>query len=257
MLGATALLCTAASPPPYQILRLGSGLRFAIAGSATRGAPSPAIFWFRGAADLAVLAAPPIPPGYLVVSLDLPCYGEARLPGEPEGLDGWVQRITLEKPFLDMFLQSCVAVLNSLAGEGVIDPRRIAVGGVSRGGFMALHFAAVEARIRRAAAIAPLTDLAVLAEFSSLKDSSRLSDLRLLNKASELAKKSVWMCIGSDDNRVGTRPVLDLASAIVNAGAGTTDFQLRVTPQPGHVAYDGALTDAGLWLVAAAKNSKR
>src|SRR5262245_51250778 len=104
--------------------------------------------------------------GFLCVALDLPCHGENVLAGEPAGLEGWAARLRKNEDFVADFTKQASAVLDQLVADGFADRDKIAVCGTSRGGFMALHFAGAEPRVRCVAAFAPVTDLAALREFS-------------------------------------------------------------------------------------------
>src|SRR5207237_9901005 len=106
--------------------------------------------------------------GYLCVSLDVPCHGEDQKAKE-NGLAGWRVRLEKGDTLIPGFVAKASAVLDHLIKEGYTDPRRVAACGTSRGGFIALHFAAAEPRVRCVAAFAPVTNLLALREFAGME----------------------------------------------------------------------------------------
>ena len=87
--------------------------------------------------------------GYLCVSVDFPCQGRDERPGEPKNLNCWRHRIELSQETFNADLNARTSrVLDHLIEQGYTDPGRIVVGGSSAGGFLALHYAAHDPRIR-------------------------------------------------------------------------------------------------------------
>jgi dienelactone hydrolase len=213
-----------------------------------RAGPSqPLLFIFQGSLDTAlteplytevgqILAAD----GVLSVVLDAPAHGADAVPGEPTELNGWAQRLAAGKPLLAPFLSQASAVIDDFIARGWADPQRIAACGTSRGGFLAFHFAAHDRRIRAAAGIAPVTDLAALREFSSLNPPPDASGLALAKLAPELAGRPIWLCIGNDDSRVDTERAIGFARAVVAANRALAHppspipVDLLVQSTPGH-----------------------
>ncbi|GIT31209.1 MAG: hypothetical protein Ct9H300mP1_32550 [Planctomycetaceae bacterium] len=81
--------------------------------------------------------------GWLYVTLDPPCHGRDAKKGEPAALSGWAHRVKNGEDLVGPFTKRCRDVLDWLIARKYTDPDRIAAGGTSRGGFCALHFAAV------------------------------------------------------------------------------------------------------------------
>ena len=154
-----------------------AGLRFAIIGEKPP-APAPVLFIFaldcRTTLSLdayALVGAILREKGVLLDSLDLPCHGEDIREGEPEQLKGWRARADKGIDFVAEFTPKASSVLDHLVKEGYADPARVAACGTSRGGFMALRFAA--------AGFSPVTDLTALSEFSGIADRKLVDSLRL------------------------------------------------------------------------------
>jgi len=194
------------------------------------------------------------PHGWITVAIDPPCHGGDRREGEPAGLDGWAARLRSGEDLMGPFTDRARRVLDFLIQEKYTDPKRIAVNGTSRGGFCALHFAAVEPRVAAVSCVSPVTDPAILREFSGL-DESTIRPTRILSIASRLTGPAILITIGNDDARVGTPACIAAAQSIIDShrakqSADNPDanrpsdalirLELIVAPSPGHRAIDGA-----------------
>lgn len=227
--GARALFGSAVSAPEVpagrttELHTLSDGKRCLLIGLRA-GQRQPLLFIFQGSIDTAlteplytevgqILA----PDGVLSVVLEAPAHGADAVLGEPTELNGWAQRVAAGKPLLASFLSQASSVIDDFIARGWADPQRIAACGTSRGGFLAFHFAAHDRRVRAAAGIAPVTDLAALREFSSLNPPPDASGLALAKLAPQLAGRPIWLCIGNDDSRVDTEQAIAFARAVVAA----------------------------------------
>jgi dienelactone hydrolase len=251
--------------PNVTVHKTSTGVRFALLGA--RGeVPAPTLFVFAvGAPDTLrnnefnkvgrLLARQ----GYLCVSLDVPCHGEDQKPKEPGGLDGWRARLEKGDALVSDFVKNSSAVLDHLIKEGYTDARRVAACGTSRGGFIALHFAAAEPRVRCVAAFAPVTNLLVLREFAGLEKHKATRALDLTNSADKLAGRHVWVCIGNRDDRVSTDDVIAFTRKVARA-ATTSDrpapVELHVMPTVGHRIHATAHEEAAAWVLACMKDAK-
>jgi dipeptidyl aminopeptidase/acylaminoacyl peptidase len=99
------------------------------------------------------------------VSLDLPSHGENRQPGEPEGIEGWRWRVDKQQDIVQENNVRVKDILNDLIARGLTDGTRVAVSGISRGGFMAAHYALHDTRVRAVGLMSPVTNLTLLTEF--------------------------------------------------------------------------------------------
>ena len=134
--------------------------------------------------------------GYICVSINLPCHGDQLVEGEPEGLSGWSYRTGQDSDFVSEFNLRMSKVLDHLIGKGIADPKKIAACGTSRGGFLALHFAIHDPRVKCVACFAPVTDLSILREFNKSRECRLVKKLNLIDRAKDLAGKKVWIVIG-------------------------------------------------------------
>lgn len=261
LLFALAIAATAVrgAEPNIQTLEAPSGVRFGVLGEKP-AAPAPTLLVFAGGftdtlanpefAEVGNLVARQ---GFLCVSVDVPCHGEDVLSGEPSGLDGWRYRLERGDDLVTAFAAKVSAALDYLIAEGYTDPERISACGTSRGGFIALHLAAAEPRVKQVIAFAPVTDLPVVREFNALKDHELTNSLKLARHADRLADRGIWLCIGNNDERVDTDEAIAFTRAVVKAAAAagrTADVELHVMTSPGHTIHKTAHPEAAAWLLA-------
>lgn len=109
---------------------------------------------------------------------------------------------------------------------------RVALIGVSRGGYLALRLAGTPG-VTEVVALSPVTDLMRLTEFRGVKLSP---EYRLAP-----AHGRVFIAIGNEDERVGTDAAMAYAVHLVGG-----DFTLHVLPTKGHVVV--GQVEALAWL---------
>jgi len=280
-LAATALVValpmntpTVTAESKLQIVHTLSGIRFGLWG--TKGSsPAPTVFVLSSNLEDTlqkdefnpvgrILASK----GYLNVSLDLPCHGrDARAGEQPDSLGCWRRRLENGDTLVPRFVSNLSAVLDYLVQEGYTDPHQVAVWGASRGGFIALHFAAADSRIKCVAVYAPVTDLMRLSEFSGIEDNPAVArqvrGLALVNSAAKLAGQLILIYIGNYDERVSTDAAIRLSRAVVESSVAQNkpaDLELRVPPSFGfgvrafnnghQIAGTGAQEEAAAWVAA-------
>lgn len=199
--------------------------------------------------------------GYLCVSIDIPCHGEQARSKEPGGLEGWRRRCEQNEDFVAENNERLSKVLDHLIGVGYTDATRIAICGTSRGGFLALHFAAHDARVKCVAAYAPVIDLTALSEFRGAETNKTVTALALTRQAHKLAQRASWIIIGDRDDRVGTDHSIALArritaEALAKKLAGHVELHVVTEPQ-GHTTPAGAAEKSAQWMLGqfAAKRS--
>jgi dienelactone hydrolase len=239
-----------------KILHTPSAIRFGLLGE-KGAAPAPTLFVFaqsvEGTLESEVYNKAGLilsGKGYLCVSLDLPCHGEDRKASEPEGLSGWRARMEKGDNLVTGFTAKASAVLDFLIQQGCADPQKVAACGTSRGGFIALHFAAADSRVRCVAAFAPVTDLLTLREFAGMEDHATTKASSVINHAEKLAGRAVWVCIGNNDERVGTDNAIALARKVTAASLAQNkpaNVELHVMPTIGHQIHATAHDEAAAW----------
>jgi dienelactone hydrolase len=190
--------------------------------------------------------------GYACVAIDLPSHGRDQRAGEPPGLDGWRWRLDRGEDVVAANNRRLSAVLDHLIEEGRADPARVAACGTSRGGFLALHFSAVDPRVRAVAAYAPVTDLASLREFRGAEEDPLVGSLALVRRKEDLARRAIWIIIGDRDERVDTDKAVTLARQITSSALAQeldARVDLHVPSEPrGHTTPRGAVEASIEWI---------
>lgn len=190
--------------------------------------------------------------GYLCISLDLPGHGTDQREGEPGSLGTWRTRSDAGEDFIAPFTARVRAVLDHLIATGATDPARIAACGTSRGGFMALHVAAADSRIKAVAAFAPVTNLMALREFGGARNTEHVAALSLLANTEKFVGRSVWMVISDRDDRVSTDDSIAFARRTTVVSLEKTqaaDVTFLVLPEPkGHTTPQGSPELAAAWI---------
>lgn len=220
--------------------------------------PMPTVFFLGGAIEDSLTkphyleAVETLGQGVWCVTIDLPCHGRERRSQEPPSLEGWRFRLDRDEDVVAEFVGVATTVLNHLVAQKYTDPKRVAVFGTSRGGFMALQFAAADQRISQVAGFSPVTDLRELSEFAG-QANDRLTRARSASHLAEkLLDRGIWLTVGSTDHRIGTRAVIDFAESVIaaaEAGGRKPGVELHVEPTEGHAVPKGAYRDAACWLL--------
>ncbi len=235
------------------------GVEFGLWGGNGETEPAPTLFILSGTIDEALGddyfkqcgTALATQNGWLCVSLDLPGHGKLKTSANETGLASWASAVRRKEDFVAASNARMQDVLAYLIQNNYTDTSRIFVAGTSRGGYLALQFAAFEKRVKAVAAFAPVTDLLALKEFNGIT-SGDLPGFILLDKHLQaLARKSVWIAIGDRDTRVNTGEVIrfagSLSKTILQYNAPGS-IELNILPEPrGHTTPAGAVGRAIAW----------
>lgn len=264
LLGLSAVFAMADSPsvePALRIAETPSGVRYGLWGRET-ATPAPLLIilsatieeslsedYFRQCGTALARDA-----GYVCLSIDLPGHGAQQRADERRGLEGWRDRVDRGEDFVAANNARLLAVVDHLVATGVADAKRIAACGTSRGGFMAMQYAAADARVRCVAAFAPVTDLIALREFAGAEADPLVANLALRGRAADLAARPLWVIIGDRDARVDTDAAIVFVRAVTAAAlaAGADPHaEIHVLPEPkGHTTPAGAPAAAAAWIAA-------
>jgi hypothetical protein len=171
--------------------------------------PLPSVFYFALSAKDTLCTAPfNQPSNYLiqqsirVFSVDLPFHGEGW--DHMQALQHWAKTIEKEESTLWHFILTLQESISSLFRENILLEHKTGVMGLSRGGFIASHVAALFSEIPIVLAYAPLTQLPHAKDFQHLLPSPLIDKLDLSHLTPVLAKKKVRVHIGNRDIRVST-----------------------------------------------------
>jgi len=252
----------AAAPPPLRIVQTKGGAHFGIcAEKPAKPAPTLIVIagpitamaadksrWFMATGDALSKQ------GWIFVMLDPAGEGYALKPGEPSSLPGWAIHAKKGENFIQPYVAGCREVLDHLVAEGFTDPQRVAIEGVSRGGFCALHFAAAEPRIKAVVGISPVTNPLVLKEFANVTP-TQAAAISLDRVMESLTGRAVWIGIGNSDDRVSTDECIGFTRRLVTAThrlqptLNLIPVHLHVGMSAGHRAPDDAYTAAADFLL--------
>lgn len=248
-----------ATDQSLSILRTPGGMRFGLLGNKP-SQPAPTLFVFATHLEQTLTDERYVQVGhllqdsrFLIVSVDVPCHGEDRRTDEPEGIAGWRVRLESRENFLVDYLVRVSSVLDFLIQNRYTDPDSVSACGTSRGGFVALHYAASDLRIKRVAAFAPVTNLAFLKEFEAIADKSLLEVVSLSRVTDKLVGRPIWITIGNRDDRVGTGEAIEFMKQVVAASAlrkAMATIELNIWPAIGHKTPTKAHEAAASWLLS-------
>lgn len=169
--------------------------------------------------------------GWIYVALDPACEGHDLKEGQPASLGGWAIHAKRGEDFITPYVRNCVEVLDHLVASGITDVQRIAVQGISRGGFCALHFAAREPRIRAVLGMSPVTNPLALKEFETVA-ADQIAGISLDHTWAPLAGRPVWISIGNSDDRVSTDECIAFTRRLITT---THALQPRLNLFPVHL----------------------
>lgn len=193
--------------------------------------PLPAFFYFALSGEESLHLDSYCQPVHFLEESLIRCYS-LTLPYHGPGLDNatamdrWVEALDSGEDFLTPFLQSAKAAVDMLCSYRLIDTNHLYVGGLSRGGFIALHLAAQDPRFKAILAFAPLTAI------------HKLSCLPLVD---QLISPKVRFYIGNRDQRVSTDSTYNLVRAITEAkyakGQRSPEVEMIISPSIGHKGH--------------------
>lgn len=185
-------------------------------------------------------------------SLDLPAHENDKSPHE--ALASWAQDITNGLDVLNPFLENVLEALQYGIDQNLIDPHRLAVAGLSRGGFLASHLAAREPRFKATLQFAPLTDITHSKDLHPVATNPIIESLNLTNLTNKLADRKIRFYIGNKDSRVDTRSCMEFALRLSNASTlRIPQIELIMSPsigQMGHGTAPETFRSGALWLAS-------
>lgn len=181
-----------------------------------------------------------------IFSVTLPGHGVGL--DHREAMDVWANSPTILLPF---FASVC-NLLDQLVNGGVAEKGKIALMGLSRGAFVALHIAARSSHVDAVCGFAPLTTLSTLTEF---QESLTPKELDLNPQVPALASKKIRLYMGNRDVRVSTDRCYAFFRLLVeesfSQGHRTPPVELFLFPSIGHKGHGTPLTyfhEGGRWI---------
>jgi dienelactone hydrolase len=253
-------LAAAPKAEDVKMMKTSDGVEFGVWGG-TPDKPSPTLILLSGLipdsfTKANFLRAGEIlgPKGYLCVSIELPCHGSQAKKGF-SNLVGWGKRAADGDDFVAEFNARMKKVIDHLIEQKMTDPDKIVATGTSRGGYLAVRYAAFDKRVKCAVAYAPVTDLRKIKEFEVAKDVASVDAMNLEAHIPELVGKPVLIFIGDRDDRVDTDSVIAFARKL-SAAAQKADVpshtEIHVLSEPrGHSVPPGVEKFAAEWILKA------
>lgn len=172
-------------------------------------------------------------------SMDLPAH-ENQLPAV-DAMKTWAEEYARGIDSLSPFFEKALKAIEFTIQEKFADPGKLAAMGLSRGGFVASHVAALEKRVQAIALFAPLTKLQFVKEFFPLQENPKVLALDVDHLTESLYDRKIRFFIGNRDTRVSTRSCFDFAMALVEKAheknQRSSFVELVISPSIGHMGH--------------------
>ena len=212
-------------------------------GPSQEAGPLPSVFYFSLSGPDSLEREPYCQPviflaekKFRIFSFTLPAHG----PGydDKDAMSFWANDVSIGLNRIAEFVEQSLVNIDYLIAQGWVDAQRVAVAGLSRGGFIAAHIAAQSASIQTVLAYAPLVSLEILDEFHALQEHPLVHKLALKRIIPQLIHKSLRFYIGNRDTRVSTDTcyhfIRDLTEEAYRQGVRSPQVSLVVSPSVGH-----------------------
>ncbi len=174
-----------------------------------------------------------------VFSMTLPGH-ENNLP-PTQALKTWADDYTQNLNPIDDFLQNLWTATEFAIQNKFANPEKLAIGGLSRGGFIALHAAARDPRFRFVLPFAPITEIDKLHEFTSIQDAPAIRSLNVMHLKQNLWDRSIRFHIGNHDTLVDTKAcfhfVMNLVEEAAHHNLRSPQIELFLHPSMGHKGH--------------------
>jgi len=241
----------------WRVMKSPAGFRYAVTGGVP-AAPAATLILLGGSMDDIIIqdtferiAQPWRKAGGVIVTLDSPSHGAEQPADEKNSLRDWRRRLVAGDNFVPTFTARLRSLLDQLIRDRYADPARVAAAGISRGGFLALHFAAVEPRVRVIGAFTFVSELTTLVEFNGAEQVPLVRSLAAAHLVDRLSDRKLFGIIGSTDYRAGTARAVEfftrLAETTVAQGR-PPNAELRIVPVAGHQLELRDFAAGGEWL---------
>lgn len=239
---------------------ISSHLGFSFFGPSLSAGPLPALFYFALSAQDS-LALDPFnqPVTYLkhlthtslrIFSVTIPGH-ENHLPKE-KALETWAHAIKQGKDPITPFIQAIGHILDYLFEQHALVKEKIALAGLSRGGYIATLAAARYPCCKIVLGFSPMIRLDRAKEFADIQNSPLVDALSLVHTLPHLTQTQIKYYIGNRDTRVGTKAVFEWISSLAQLAHDTRakngSFQLMMHDSvglmghgtPPHIFEEGA-----------------
>jgi predicted esterase len=162
------------------------------------------------------------------------------LPGHENGLPAakaiqlWAEDYERRLDPLSDFLDAFEKAVNFAIEQKFVDPNKMAIGGLSRGSFIAFHAASRDERFKYLLGFAPLTDLSKVKEFTTVPHFLNLNPTKLIHQ-------NMRLYVSNHDTRIDTKACLDFAMSVVNSAVShnvrSPKVEVILYPPVGHQGH--------------------
>lgn len=222
--------------------------------------PKPAVIYFALSGEMSLYEDPFNQPvlewaknDMRVFSWNLPYHGKGMDPHE--AILHWAEELARNPHFLTDFIDECQKNIQHLIDLHVVDRDSLAVAGLSRGGFIAAHLAALNPHLKHVLAFAPLTSPKPIEELKS-QPSAPFNKFGLVKLVDALTEKHIRFYIGNHDSRVGTDAcyafIKTLTEHAFSKGIRSPQAELIIYPSIGHRGHGTPphiFLDGARWLI--------
>ncbi|GAB4236821.1 MAG: hypothetical protein Tsb0021_16630 [Chlamydiales bacterium] len=208
--------------------------------------PLPALFYFVSSAEHSLDLDPYNQPIQFLKENSIRCFS-VDLPHhqsgyEPEAaLSRWAQDLMDSSDPITPFIETLKQCLDFLDNQNVLEERKIAAAGLSRGGYIATLIAANDPRIDYVCGFAPLTQFTAAPTFHQLDQADIPGSLNLDNIIDKLRNIHLRYYIGNRDMRVSTRSCYEFIEKLVESkfqsGERSPQAELIISPSVGHLGH--------------------
>lgn len=223
-----------------------SGLKIFLQGPPLKEGPLPSLFYFALSGKDSLTLPPYNQPAVdlsqermRIFSFSLPYHGGEFDP--KDAIKHWIDAFHTHPQFLREFLYQAKENIDFLIREGWTHPEKMAAAGLSRGGLIAGHLAALEPRIQTILGFAPLISLDKLLEFQSIIDTQEIQILSLHSIIDLLVGKNLRFYVGNRDERISTdacyKFIRHLTERTYEKGYRTAQVELIISPSVGYKGH--------------------
>ena len=237
------------------------GTEIVYLGPGPEAGPLPAFFYFALSGEESLSLPPYCQPAAELENLPLRTFS-LTLPGHGPGFNKfhamqyWADQMAAKHTPLETFFEQVTAAIDWLVENGLVDPEHIAVGGLSRGAFIATHIAARDPRIHTLLGYAPLTRLDRVSEFASEEQPPHVKlyaeMLNLEHVVDQLdSVRDLRFYIGNLDTRVDTEACFHLIQKLANHKVRQHNVELYITQSFGHKGHgttSNIFKEGALWV---------
>lgn len=208
--------------------------------------PRPSVFYFSLSGEESLSKTPYNHPalffsgkGIRVFSLTLPGH-EGVFPHN-HALRSWGESLIAGRNIIDDIIVQCTHALNFLISNEISDPNHLGAAGLSRGAFIATHFAAKDRRIQTILGFAPLTRLETIRDLKIMENRQILDPFSLENLIPQLINKTLRFYIGNHDSLVNTSYCFSFIQALTEYSFSQKHrfppVELMIYPSIGHKGH--------------------